>query len=196
MTSDPAPPTPFNPYQAPAAAHVPGMSDGLLHHASNGAFLYVRNGAVLPEICPVSGQPVDSQGYRKTRTLSWTPPWIFILFLVNLLVMLIVALIVQKKAKVLLSLSPEVRKNTAKKRWIGTGLAISGITCIAMAISSQDDALIGAWGLGSILLILFSLLAFIASNPLKVVKHRDGWLKIKGCSPGFLAQLPSHPAPF
>ena len=41
-----------------------------------------------------------------------------------------------------------------------------------------------------------SLVFFAIANPVKAVKSRDGWFRIKGCSREFLATLPVQQSPF
>ncbi len=48
--------------------------------------------------------------------------------------------------------------------------------------------------LGGIVVIVMSLILFSIANPVKVVKFRDGWFRLKGCSPEFHDSLPPMPS--
>lgn len=62
---------------------------------------------------------------------------------------------------------------------IGTGIA---------SLGNSSDA--GGLILGAGILILIAGLVFVAiANPLKVIRHRDGWFVMKGASPAFLDSI-------
>ncbi|GAA5482429.1 hypothetical protein [Haloferula sargassicola] len=61
---------------------------------------------------------------------------------------------------------------------------------VVLAATTDNDSTAGACGLGGTLLVIFSLIAIIVSNPIKPVGHKEGWFKLKGCSRDLLATLP------
>ena len=85
----------INPYAAPAdVATVAGVDCGVTFFR-DGRFLVVRDGAELPETCVVTNEPADRGSWRKRVRITWTPSWVYVLILVNLIVLLIVALILE-----------------------------------------------------------------------------------------------------
>jgi hypothetical protein len=152
--------------------------------------LAVRDGTVLPHVCPKTNQATGSDDWRKQLKITWTPQWVFLLILINVLVVLIVALCVRKRGNITYSMSKTARKKVAISR-------ISGFSLLALAIVSgstgfildNEDYMI-AGVLIAILLLLISLFAFSAHGMLRPQKFKDGWFLIKGCDPGFLARFP------
>ena len=63
----------------------------------------------LPAVCLISG--VRDDIVWKRRRWSYTPPWVYFLILVNLLVMIIVALIVSKNARLELPYNREAYRS-------------------------------------------------------------------------------------
>lgn len=191
-TSDP------NPYATPQASSPPVSSSN--NHSAffrDGKFLVVRDGAVLPERCLVTNKETSHADWRKRVTISWFPSWVFITILLNLIVMAVAMLITQKKAGVTYSLSREIRWKIRKKNYLGFafGLGAIGLFVGGFTIWSEADS-VGAAFLVGILLAIFSLICFVVANPLKAIKYKDGWFRLKGCSEEFLETLPTFPSLF
>ena len=189
-----------NPYAAPAdLSAAPGIPDVALYFR-DGNFLAVRNGAELPSVCMITNEAADSNAWRKKVSIAWTPPWVFITIFINIIVLLIVALLFQKKAKITYSLSRAARGRIVRKRRIGFVLLTMAIALVALAFmeisNGNSDMSALAIGSMSIVALIASLIVFAISNPVKVVKCRKGWFRIKGCSKEFLAGLPEYTTPF
>jgi len=127
--------------------------------------------------------------------IVWTPPWVFILVLFNLLVMAIVALVMQKKAKITYSLTPVARAAVIRKRSIGFFLLLATVVLMYFGFTSASE-FTWAYLLGGVLSLIVALVFFIIADSIKAVKHRDGWFRLKGCSKEFLATLPVGHSPF
>ncbi len=186
-----------NPYAAPVAQALPP----LLPKAATGYFyrddkyLVVSNHAELPHRCVLTNQPVAPDGWRKPVAIAWTPPWVFVTLLAGALVALILILVLQKKAKVTYSLSPEGRGRIQKKKMVGWLMLLGAIALIVGGFNVPEGSGLTVFAmLGGILVIVVSLIFFSIANPVKAVKFRDGWFRLKGCSPEFLDSLPPMPS--
>ena len=185
-----------NPYAAPVAQALPP----LLPTSASGYFyrddkyLVVSNHAELPHRCVLTNQPVAPDGWRKPVAIAWTPPWVFVTLLAGALVALILILVLQKKAKITYSLSPEGRGRIQKKKITGWLLLLGSIGLFVAAFNLTDQSMVGISVVAGILSLLASLIVFSVANPVKAVKFRDGWFRLKGCSPEFLDSLPPMPS--
>jgi hypothetical protein len=90
--------TSSNPFAPPKAdLSAPVVPPGGFYALQAGPLLVVAKGAPLPDICMKCGTKEDLT--RKLRTFMYTPPWVYFLVFINLLVCMIVALIVRKTGK-------------------------------------------------------------------------------------------------
>lgn len=191
----------INPYAAPTdlTAGTPPLATST--YFRDGKFLIVRDGTELPAVCPVTNQPVE-QGWRQCVTFTWTPQWVVALILVNVLIMIIVSLILQKKARVTYSLSAQTRKKIIRKKLLGGGLiavALGGpmVALIAITMDHHSGSIpLVVFFISCPILLITGLVMLILSNPLKATGHKNGWMRIKGCSTDFLATLPTFASPF
>jgi hypothetical protein len=180
-----------NPYASPEAPPA-GPHSGASHSSGyfvDGNLLVARDGAILPSRCIKTNLPIGPVDWTSTKKLTWTPPWVWLLILVSPVVLAIVAVIVQKKAKVTISMARPIRSKQVKQSafgWCGAalGVAILWFSCL------QDQDWI-AWGIGGGILLILVGLVFVSipSSMLRVTKFKDGWFSIKGCSPEFLNAL-------
>jgi len=184
-----------NPYAPPAENSLPPSLPGSSATLSSdvlffrdGDFLVVRDGAELPAVCVRTNQRAGEGSWRKKVTIAWSSPWVFALILINILVVIIVMLVTQKKAKIIYSLSAEARAAIVNKRSIGFFLLVATVGLFVVAGMWAND-LAGFAILGGVVSLIASLVFFIIANPIKVAKYHDGWFRIKGCSKEFLASL-------
>jgi len=185
----------INPYAPPAETSHPLPETSEVAFYCDGDFLVVRDGAELPPVCLRTNEPASEGSWRKKVTITWTPPWVFVLILVNILVLIIVALVTQKKAKITYSLCRQARASIVRKRSIGFFLLLAAVALVFMAFTWESEFALAA-GLGGLLFLIASLTFLAIADPIKVVKFRDGWFRIKGCSREFLATLPVRLSPF
>ena len=188
-------PSEINPYAPPVETTLPPVLAPALFYFCDGDFLVVRDGAELPHVCVRTNAPAAEDSWRKKVTMTWCSPWVFLLILIHFLVAIIVMVIIQKKAKVTYCLSAAARASIVRKRSIGFVLLMTAIALIVAAIKWNNDYSLYC-GLGSVALLIGSLVFFAIANPVKAVKSRDGWFRIKGCSREFLATLPVQQSPF
>ncbi|MBC8003623.1 MAG: hypothetical protein H7X97_13640 [Opitutaceae bacterium] len=185
-----------NPYAAPVAQALPPLlpTTATGYFYRDDKYLVVSNHADLPHRCVLTNQPVAPDGWRKPVAIAWTPPWVFVTLLAGALVALILILVLQKKAKITYSLSPEGRGRIQKKKMIGWLLLLVAIGLFVAAFNLDDESMLGISVMAGILTLLASLVLFSVANPVKAVKFRDGWFRLKGCSPEFLDSLPAMPS--
>src|SRR3954470_1330729 len=130
--SPPLPPSVL-PYAVPYSSHVP--APGELWR--DGKLLVVSTFARLPDVCVKCNQPVPAGtpgSKRMTQKLTWHHPALYFLILPGVLIYAIVAMAVQKKATVELSLCPV--HNGKRARWliftwvtVLLGLGLIGLGC-------------------------------------------------------------------
>jgi hypothetical protein len=152
--------------------------------------LVMSKGAALPDRCIKCNQP--AHGLRLKRKLTWHHPAIFLLILVAVLIYLIVALILRKRATVEIGLC---ERHLAKRRrnilitWL---LFLLGVAGFIMAAVAEDGAYLL---IGAILLlgaIVYGLLAVRVVAPSKI---DDKFVWLRGVNKDYLNQLPQWPGP-
>ena len=153
----------------------------------NSSTLVMSKDAQLPDRC------VKCNAFtigRLKRKLSWHHPAIYILIAVALLIYLIVAMVVRKRATVYLGLCEE---HMAKRRtyiWITWLLALGGIAGFVIAIAENNGvpALIGI--LLFLTAIVFALITIRVASPSRI---DDRFVWLKGINAEYLNQLPQWP---
>ncbi len=151
----------------------------------SGKQLVMLKGATLPERCVKCNAPAPGPGLK--RNLAWHQPAIYLLILLSLLIYIIVAVIVQKRAKIVVNLCEAHR---AKRRFV-IRLA-SGIFVLAVLM------LIGS-GIGGILWLTFlGIVTFIGALLYRALGMRmvyarridDKYIWLGGVGREFLDTLP------
>ncbi len=141
----------------------------------------------FPDTCIKCGQPAS--GYRKKVKLARHHPAVFLLVLLGLLIYVIVALVVRKKAVVEVGLCPEHR-GKLKQFWNG------GLFSIAIALATlvfADSPNRGPSVLLAMLLILLGVTSLLASRSLSASRITDDQLWLQGAGEPFLQDLPEYP---
>jgi hypothetical protein len=108
MQRDSFPLTPSNPYQIPEANLEPTFSNEDTVWR-DGKLVVVRHNCALPARCVKCNAPVASQSYKK-RTFYYHHPLLVLLIFLWVLIYLIVALLVRKRATHQLGLCPAHHK--------------------------------------------------------------------------------------
>src|SRR5262249_743652 len=148
-----------------------------------GRVLVVPTGATLPPSCVKCGTPLSVR--FVSRKFRWHAPWVYVLILVALLVYVIVALIVQKSARVA---GPFCEQHRVWRRGMyvtGTILLLGWIPIdFGLAALGVD----GGWiSLSSVVMILAGLIVMaIVENSFSPVYIDESCAKFKGAGEQFL----------
>ena len=167
---------------------APASAAGLVWRSHRQMIL--RSETPLPDRCVRCNAPAN--GFRLKRKLYWHSPYYYLLILISLLVYVIVALCVRKKATIQVGLCEAHRKQRGwfiAASWLAV-LAGLALIIIGIAESSGWVAVCGVlaflWG------AIFGALKVPVVSAAKM--DRD-LVWVKGACPGFLAELPEWSGP-
>ncbi len=181
-----------NPYAPPQAWSGPPRLGPGGQYRREGKLLAFLDGAELPRRCIRTNALVEDGGWRRTRTLVFTPSWVWVLIVVNVLVMAIVAILVRKKGRLTYCMSPETRRSVLVKQLWAWGVFVLGLGLLGAGFGLVDEEYGAAILLGGIPVMFIGLILLMMwSTPLRVVRHADGWFRVRGCSQVFLDSLES-----
>jgi len=176
-TPPPLPNAPLN-YRAGSG----GIDDAAWHTRGR---LFAMDRAILPSRCIKCNGTDDVRMKRKQFT--WSPPWVYLGLLGGILPLLILALVLQKKATVTYGMCATHRRKKLIVVLISlSGLAFSIMLFVAAAVlESGIPVVFGILGLLGVLIY-----AAIAGPSLKPQKIDRGIAEFKGCGNDFLSTLP------
>jgi hypothetical protein len=170
----------YNPYAAPEVAAKGTL--GVHGHESgcwqDGADLVMSKDAELPDRCIKCNAPAE--GYRLKRNLSWHSPWWFLLIFVSLLVYVIVALCIRKRATIWVGLCPEhraARQRTIRNAWLFGAVTFCALIGSLLVFEAEYTGML--MGLGTVLVIVAACYGIIGARTV-VVKRIDDrfvWLQ-------------------
>ena len=176
----------FQPPQAP-----PGPYAGLWRQ---GNLLVMHKLAPLPEICVKSNQKATR---RILRNLQWHHPALALTILIGLLVYVILALILTKRASIYLPLSEEWYARRRKRIWIawlgGLGFLLLLVVSIVLVIQTENGLfgwLILVTVVGLIGMLVWGQYAIGLVHPSRIT---DEFIWLKGVHPDFLNRLQVWP---
>jgi hypothetical protein len=160
------------------------LSDGLWRE---GKTLVMNKDAALPARCVKCGEPAHAADFK--RKLTWHSPWWYVLVLVNLLFYALIAVIISKRATILVGLCD--RHRVRRQRLIlSAWLALAGgIFMVILAFVSLSGSWVLAW-IGALAFLAAAVLGVIAGRvvlPKRITKERI-WLN--GVHPSILETLP------
>lgn len=186
--------SPVNPYQSPLAAQV---VDGLQIHDSEGLWrkgkiLVMRRNAQLPNRCVKSNQPTD---LRLQRNLQWHHPMIALTILIGLLVYIILAVILTKKATIHIGLSDEWFAKRRQAILIGWVTALGSIALGVIGIVMVDQVPACGWLIlvGFITFFVGIIYGAVCARMVSPSRIDDEYVWLKGVCPEYLAELPDWP---
>lgn len=189
-----------NPYAAPHVAETyvgPAIDTDWNGLWRDNKDLVMHREARLPAICVKTGVPVTNGGVR--RKLSWHTPWIALAILVNVLIYIILAVALTKRATIDIPLCPEriaQRKSRLLASWIaGLGSIIGLLVCIGVIIEARNPS--AAWGLGMFVSIITLIAALIigqlTARIVKTTKITKTHIWLRGVHENILEKLPPLP---
>jgi len=181
----------FNPYAPPESdlsvpPTAPGASDDVWRA---GTVLVMTKTAELPDRCVRCNRPAE---VRLRRKLSWHRPFLYLTILISILVYLVIALIVRKRAEIHVPLCSEHDRERRKKLKIAWAVILGSLLIGALGFTSQDLVLLVVLGL-----MIFVVGLFLVSNatqPVVPKKIDESHVWLKKISPAYLADLPPAPS--
>lgn len=153
-----------------------------------GRTVVLSKGTSLPPRCFKCNAECDVRPYR--RGLSWHHPAIYFTILAGLLVYVIIALIVRKKAVVQVFLCEHHR---ARRRRVIAAAWLAALGAIALLIHAINIAVIGLVSLALLVLVLAPACYIVMGQIMVPSKIDDYFVWLKGAGPAFLASLPDTP---
>ena len=152
--------------------------------------LVCRPGASLPDRCVKCNVP--THGSRMKRQLYWHPSLVYLLILVNLLVYVIVAMIVRKRATLQVGVCAAHRKRRLliiAGSWL---TALAGMALIFYGLSNNQ----GGLSLIGLIAFLGAIIVGAVLGPLvSAVKIDNEYVWVKGVCREYLETLPEWSGP-
>jgi hypothetical protein len=190
-----------NPYAAPQAG---GYYQPALQQPVNlppfaglwrqGSVLVMHKHAPLPDICLKSNQPATK---RLKRNLQWHHPAIALTILAGLLIYIILAAILTKRATILVPLTEEWFRRRRKRLLIAWLIALSGIAMMVAGFMLVIDSDQGIYALLLLVGLFVSLGALIfgqyATGMVRPSRMTDEYIWLKGVHPDYLNRLEAWP---
>lgn len=185
-----------NPYASPRlplqAQLVPEVAAPLAGLWRKGNLLVMHRDAPLPYICIKSGMPADGTLPRK---LSWHHPALFIVAVLSLLIYVILALILTKRARIQIGLSEPVFARRRRDIIIAWSLVLLSIlvTLAGISILEQHPLAPLAIILGILLFFIGAIYGLIRARLVSPDRIQGDYIWLKGVHPDVLAPLPPWP---
>lgn len=183
---------PINPYAAPLAPDSYAGAHGTMgEFFRSGDALVVRKGSVLPDVCIRTG--VHTGGNAVTKTLTWVPPWIGILFvLISPIIGVIVMLIVRKSGALTYFISREAQAKRKSGVMIGLAVLFAGIGLVVAAIAAETPVLAL---FGFVAFLVGIIVASVTGAPFRITKMDNDYIHLK-VTPEFWSGIgPQQPSP-
>lgn len=202
LAPPPLPPSAaLNPY-APPQSHlqstvepVPGQMFSLFNGGSiwrSGDLLVMQKGASLPSRCLACNQPAAVHFPKK---MYWHHPGLYFLA-ISPFIYLIVALIVRKRADLVLPLCAEHAEKRKRSTTIGSLLLLLGFVAMLGSCTQieGDGAAFGLiWLAGFALVIAGAAVSNAGGNPVVPKKIDDYYVWLRKVSASYLSALPPAP---
>lgn len=152
----------------------------------SGKLLVMRKESVLPDRCVKCNKPTN--GFRLKRNLTWHAPWLFVLIVAGVLIYLIVAMILSKKAGIQVGLCEDHRRIRRRDIIIAWALFFGAVGSFVLAGYLNPGY---PYGLAGLALILVSLIYGTVRVPMvQPARIDDQFVWLKGVSREYVADLP------
>jgi hypothetical protein len=175
-----------NPYAPPEANLTPRVAAGQ-GCMRDGRILVVARDTDLPGRCVKCNEPALPS--PKQRTLYWHTPWLFVLVPVAVLLYLIIAVAIRKKAPLSVGLCARHDRTRQLGTWIGWLGSLTGIGLMVWAAAVIDPL---PTIFGALVLLVGIVAGTVLSRPLVPVKIDERWVRLKGAGSAFLDSLPPY----
>ena len=185
---------PLNPYAAPQYPHgyqpMPQAGNSLAGLWRQGKVLVMHKNAPLPDICLKSNEPATK---RLRRKMQWHHPAIALTILLGLLVYIIIAIILTKKATIDVPLTDAWYARRQRRLMFAWGAALAGIALMVLGVAlvGQPDGDIYGWLMLIGLVISLGALIYgqVACPLVRPSRITDQYVWLKGVHPDFLDRL-------
>jgi hypothetical protein len=174
-----------NPFRAPLEMQPLSTPFAAGQFERDNLQLIVRSGAVLPPLCVKTGEPVSAEG-MVTKTISWSPIWVVVIFLASPLIGLIVYFIVRKRCEITYGLSATMKSKYLTRRLIALIVALGAFAGIFVA-GNMDYLMVAI--LSGVVAVMALAVAVVGTAPLSAANHVNGRFWVKGCSREFLSRI-------
>jgi hypothetical protein len=185
-----------NPYQAPQAYSPPFKAGAVAESAGlwrQGPLLVMHKNAPLPPRCVKSNAPTVR---TLKRSLTWHHPAVYIALLFNLLVYIILAIVLSKRATIYIGLCDEWFARRRRAMLIGWGMVLASIGMFVggLAMIDRNDGMVALLIFGSFVVFLVgAIYGLIAARMVAPTRITDDYVWLKGVHRDFLATLPDWP---
>lgn len=165
-----------------------------------GKLLVLHKNAPLPDVCLKSNQPATR---RLKRNLSWHHPAIALSILAGVLIYIILAVVLTKRATIYMALTDEWFGIRRKRIAIALGIVLLSVAVGVGAIAMAAGAERGEGG-GLICFAFFAAMVLFfagiiygnyAARLVRPACITDQYVYLVGVHPDFLAKLPEWPYP-
>jgi len=144
----------------------------------------------LPDACVKCGQPA---AIRLRRKLSWHNPWLGLLIPLGLLIYVIVASVVSKRAEVEIPLCEAHRKRRTLLTGLGIALLFLGLFAFAGLLLARAGAILAA--LAALVFLVGMVLAIVGQILVSPGRIDDHFVWLRGVHESLLSGQPSWPGP-
>ena len=183
-------PPPRAPVPRPPVAGFRPESAGGIGLWQEGSVLVLARGARLPDRCVKCGSP---SRVRLRRSVSWHNPLLYLLIPLGLLVYVIVAVVMSKRAAVEIPLCDTHKKRRTLLIAIGLTLLFVGLLGFAGALVAKASGVVALLGL--FLFFAGMVVALVGQNLVTPKRIDDHFVWLKGVHQSLLAGLPPWPGP-
>lgn len=170
-----------DPYAPPESAVSTTKTDGCRRE---GKFVIVPIGEDLPPRCILCNAPAQTP--VKSKKVSWHSVWWVLLILVNILLYIIVALIVRKRAEVSPGFCAEHIAQRKKRGAISLLVALACFVGSGLLFFVQSSALAGLPLIPAFCAMIY---AAVATGTVHATEISKTYIKLKGCKEPFLASI-------
>ena len=184
-----------NPYQAPQVVS-PIDQPGFHEHGGlwrKGNLLVMHKNAALPPRCVKSNAPTKLALKRK---LTWHHPAVFLALFFNLLIYVILAIVLSKRATIHIGLSDVWFAKRRRAMLIAWTIVLASIGMFVAAVAgfNQNETMALPLVLASpIVLIGGAIYGLIAARMVAPTRITDDYVWLKGVCPAYLETLPEWP---
>ena len=151
--------------------------------------------AQLPPQCIKCCAPAD--GPPLKRKVTWHPGWVYLLILPGILIYAIVAMAIQEKATIYVSLCQKHRAQRRLNLLVAWGFFVGSLACFFAAAIVRGRDLPAYLTIAGFFGILISLIyAVINSRVVQPFKMDAQYVWLKGICPQFVNQFPAMQAQY